>query len=70
MQREIFRKLGPEGRVRMAAEMSDENRELVAAGVRSRHPDYDAPKVRMAVLRLVLGETVFGRAFPGVDVTP
>jgi len=70
MQRELFRKLGPEGRVLVAAEMSDENRELVADGVRDRHPEYDETSVRLAVLRLVLGERLFARAFPAIDIRP
>ena len=70
VQREIFRKLGPDGRLLVAAEMSDENRELVAAGVRSRHPEYDESTVRLAVLRLVLGEKIFTKALPGVLARP
>ena len=70
VQREIFRKLGPEGRVQVAAEMSDENRELAAEGVRSRHPEYDEANVRLAVLRLTLGEPLFARVFPSADVQP
>ena len=69
-QRQMFRDLGPEGRVRVAFEMSDEAREIVADGVRSRHPDYDESRVRLAVLRLSLGDALFAKAFPGTDVLP
>ena len=70
IQLESFRRLGPQGRVRAASEMSDETREIASEGVRHRHPDYDASQVRLAVLRVSLGEALFGRAFPGVDVRP
>jgi len=43
-QFEILRRLGPEGRLRMAFEMSDNLRRIVEAGVRGRHPDYNEKK--------------------------
>jgi len=70
VQLDVFRRLGPEERVRAAFEMSDETREIASEGVRSRHPEYDAERVRLAVLRLCLGEALFSRAYPGIDVNP
>ena len=70
IQLEVFRRLGPEGRVQAAAEMSDESREIAAEGVRRRHPDYEGEKVLLAVLRVCLGEALFLKAFPGIDVRP
>lgn len=56
---EILRGLGPEVRVKMALEMSDNLRSIVEAGVRLRHPDYDEEAVRREVLRLMVGERLF-----------
>ena len=38
--------------------------------MRSRHPDYRDEEVRLASIRLTLGEKLFGEAYPGVDVRP
>ena len=40
-----LRSAGPAARLAMAAEMSDAVRDLAAAGVRRRHPEYDATQV-------------------------
>ena len=58
-QFEILRKLGPERRLEMVFELSDNLRSIVEAGVRGRHPDYDEQAVRQEVLRLMIGETLF-----------
>ena len=41
-QRETFRRMTPEQRLAVAAEMSDEIRAVAEAGIRQRHPDYSA----------------------------
>ena len=38
--------------------MSDEAREIVAAGVKNRHPDYSNHQVRMASFRVFLGDEI------------
>jgi hypothetical protein len=40
-----LRMAGPAARLAMAAEMSDAVHDLAAAGVRRRHPEYDAAQV-------------------------
>ena len=40
----------------MAFEMSENLRRTVEAGVRNRHPDFDQKKIRMEVLRLMIGD--------------
>ena len=40
IQADVFRRAGPEGRLRMALEMSEEMARVVEAGVRMRHPEY------------------------------
>ena len=45
-------------------------RELARVGIRWRHPGYTEEQVRMALIRLTLGESLFGEAFPGATATP
>lgn len=40
VQREVWRKLGPEGRIRVAFEMSEELRQITLAEIRRRNPDW------------------------------
>jgi hypothetical protein len=56
---EILRKLEPEVRAAMALEMSNNLRDLVEAGVRYRHPDFDQEKVGQEVLRLMIGGELY-----------
>ena len=45
VQTSLYRQIGPSGRARIAAELSDGLRDLAIAGVRHRHPDYDDDRV-------------------------
>lgn len=62
-QFEILRRLGPEVRLKMAFEMSDNLRRIVEAGVRGRHPDYNEQQIKQGVLRLMIGERLYREAF-------
>jgi len=68
IQFSILRRIGIEGRARMAIELSDGLREIVESGVRQRHPDYDNRMVQLAALRLAIGEQLFRQAYPKVDI--
>ena len=67
-QFEILRRLGPEVRVKMAFELSDNLRSLVEAGVRQRHSDFDEQRVQQEVLRLMVGETLFRQIYPDAEI--
>lgn len=54
-QREAFRRMTPEERVALAAEMSDEIRAITEAGIRSRHPAYTDDEVRAELAMIVIG---------------
>jgi hypothetical protein len=54
----------------MTFQLCDQLRCIAAAGVRSRHPDYTDEKVRFAVIRLQLGEALFRKVYPRVDIEP
>jgi hypothetical protein len=63
-QRETFRRMTPERRLAVAAEMSDEIRAVTESGIRHRHPDYSEDEIRAALVVILLGrdEATRGRA--------
>jgi hypothetical protein len=66
-QFEILRKLGPEVRLKMAFELSDNLRGIVEAGVRGRYPSYDEENIRQEVLRLMIGDSLFKQIYPDIE---
>lgn len=65
VQAEGFRRMPPEARLRMAARMSVDVRDLTRAGIRHRHPEYSAIEIEDALCTLLLGEELFRKIFPG-----
>ena len=63
-QLEAWRRLGPAGRVELAARLSDEIRQVALAGIRHRHPDYSEGVAFRALLRLVLGDELVRAMWP------
>ena len=70
VQIEALRRLGTKGRARMTFQLCEQVRRFAAAGVRSRHPDYTDEQVRLAVIRLRLGERLFAKVYPGINIEP
>lgn len=70
IQFSIYRSLGTEGRAKMTLELSDNLRRLIETGVRSRHPEYDEKQVHLAVIKLMVGDELFAKAYPGWDLEP
>ena len=70
VQGEALRAMGIEGRARMTFELSDNLRRSVEAGVRHRHPEYDEDQVRLAGIRLRLGDELFGEVYPDLEIQP
>jgi hypothetical protein len=60
----IYRAMSPGRRGELAWEMSMAARELALAGIRHRHPMYNADEQRLALFRLLLGDELFRRAWP------
>jgi hypothetical protein len=58
-----YRAMPPGRTLEMAMQMSDDIMEIAAAGVRQRHPDYNDKQVRMAVIRMRLGEKLFREVY-------
>lgn len=62
-QRDVWRRLGPSGRLEQAIRMSEEARELSIAGLMARQPDLSRREALLAVVRQQLGDDVFREAF-------
>lgn len=60
----VYRRMSGEQRVTIASTLSEDVREVARAGIRARHPDYDEESVRLALYRMLLGDELFGRAWP------
>jgi len=56
--------MGPEGRLRAGVSLSRTSRDLLLAGLRKRHPEFDENQIRMAYVRLVLPPELFLLAYP------
>ena len=70
VQMQIYRGMSVEKRLALTLELSRSVRDIAAAGVRHRHPDYTDEQVKFAVIRLCLGDELFRKAYPGVKVLP
>lgn len=53
IQHEGYRRMGPSGRFRAAAELTNFVREFARAGIRKRHPEYSEEQVTRELARLV-----------------
>jgi hypothetical protein len=69
-QLEICRRMSPEMRLQQALQWSEQVRELGRAGIRLRHPEYSDEDVRLASIRMQLGDELFRRVYPGIDIQP
>ena len=65
-----LRRLTPAARVELAVEMSGDTRSVARAGILARHPEYSAAEANFAVLRLILGDDLFRRAWPRAPALP
>jgi hypothetical protein len=54
-QLEAVRRLGRDGRLRVAIGMSEDARQISIEGVRRRHPEYSDAQARHVVLRALYG---------------
>jgi hypothetical protein len=67
----IFRRMKSEKRLQAAIDLAQTSRKLLKEGVSTRHPEYNEDQIRLAVIRLMLGEDLFLRAYPNAkDILP
>ena len=65
IQMDIYRRMGPARRAQLAAQLSEDVRQLSREGIRARHPAYTDEEVELALRRLLHGDDLFRRAWPG-----
>lgn len=70
VQIEVLRRLGPQGRLRMMAALNRGLRRTIEAGIRRRHPDYNDQQVKLARIKLTVGQEVFNNLLPEVEIEP
>ena len=70
VQMAVWERLGPSGRLALALRMSEDVRRLSEDGIRHRHPEYTPEQVRLAAIRLRLGDELFRKAYPGAQLLP
>jgi hypothetical protein len=68
IQIQALRQMGEAGRAAATLSLIELARNATMAGIRSRHPDYDDERVRLAFARIVLGDDIVRRIWPGRDL--
>jgi hypothetical protein len=61
---ERLRRMTPSQRFEQGVELCKVERQFMRAGIRMRHPDYDAEQVEMALARLLWGDVLYRKARP------
>lgn len=71
LQIEILRKMSPEMRLNLAIQLFETEKNLLMEGIRSRHPEYNEEEIRLALLRILLGDEQFEIVYPqGKGIKP
>ncbi len=64
VQLEIYRRMEPSERLQVGLDLTELSRNLLAEGIRLRHPEYGDEQVRLATIRAWLGAELFALAYP------
>ena len=64
VQLEVYRRMTPSDRLQVGLELTRMSRDLIAQGIRARHPEYSDDQVKWALIRLWLGKETFEQAYP------
>ena len=64
VQLEVYRRMAPSERLNVGLELTRMSRDLLAQGIRARHPEYSDDQVKWAVIRVWIGRDMFRRAYP------
>ena len=67
-QIEAYRRMGATGRAAVMFRLNDLARKMAIAGIRSRHPEYDDERQRLAFARLTLGDDLVRQLWPDRDL--
>lgn len=68
VQLEAYRCMGGAGRAQVMFRLNEMARRTAEAGIRSRHPEYDEGQVMLALARLLHGDELVQRAWPGREL--
>jgi hypothetical protein len=68
VQLEAYRRMGGAGRAQVMFRLNEMARRTAEAGIRRRHPEYDDAQVMLALARLLHGDELVRRAWPGRDL--
>ncbi len=63
-QIDILRRMNSSERLELALELTATSRGLLEQGVRRRHPEYTEDEIRLAVIRILIPEPLFIKAYP------
>ncbi len=64
IQLDIIRKMSPEKRLELAIQLYETEQNLLSEGIRSRHPEYTEEEIRLALIRILLGNEQFEVVYP------
>ncbi|HUQ03473.1 MAG TPA: hypothetical protein VM261_13320 [Kofleriaceae bacterium] len=65
VQLAALRRMSLDERILRTLEMMDEGYELARDGIRMRHPDYSERQVFLALVRMLHGDELYAKAWPG-----
>jgi hypothetical protein len=68
VQVEAYRRMGGARRAQVMFHLSEMARRTTEAGIRKRHPEYDDARVMLAFARLLHGDELVRRAWPGREL--
>jgi hypothetical protein len=68
VQIEAYRRMGGTARAEVMFRLTRMARSAAEAGIRGRHPDYDDTRVVLALARLLYGDDLVSRAWPGREL--
>lgn len=61
----VYRRMTIDRRLELALEMSDAARRTSLDGILARHPEYDEPMAVRALFRLLHGDALYAKVWPG-----
>lgn len=64
IQVEILRGMKPEQRLKLALQLFETEKKLLMEGIHSRHPEYSEEEIKLALIRILLGDKLFEIVYP------
>jgi hypothetical protein len=65
VQLEAYRRMGGAGRLQVMYRLNEATRSAAMAGIRHRHPAYTDDEILLALARILYGDELVQRAWPG-----